>query len=118
MKRLILIAMIIGTTNLFFSCQKDTSLDSELIQTDLVTTTEKFPGTTYTGVSEPLTGVVNPGTWKYLPNGNVVVKGMIAEWYETADDPLLTGLSMWDENWRYNINNPELVFWGKVEVKR
>ena len=55
-------------------------------------------------------------TWKELPNGDVFVKGMIAEWYETADAPLLTGLSLWDENWRYNIHHPELTFWGKVEI--
>jgi len=118
MKRLNLMILIVGVAILFFGCSKTNSLAPDNSQSDQETSSWKFTGTPYSGISEPVVGGYNyPGTWDTLPNGNVKIKGMIAEWYDTADTPLLTGTSMWYENWLYNLWKPKVKIWGSAEIE-
>jgi hypothetical protein len=117
MKRTNLMFLVIGVAIIFSGCSKDNSLAPDLSQSDQGTTFLKAEKIPYTGVSDPVVGgIFEPGEWTFLPNGNVKIQGMIAEWYDTADTPLLTGTSMWYENWLYNQEDPTVKFWGTAEI--
>lgn len=78
----------------------------------------KTTWTPYSGVSDPVDGgYFYPGEWTFLPNGNVKIQGMVVEWYDTADEPLLTGTSMWYENWLFNPDDPKVKFWGTATIE-
>ena len=117
MKRLILMFLVFGVVIMFSGCSKDNTLATDLGQSDQETNSLKFPGTDYSGISEPVVGgFFDPGEWTFLPNGNVKIQGLIGEWYDTADTPLLTGTSMWYENALFNPYDPKVKFWGSVEL--
>jgi hypothetical protein len=117
MKRSNLMLLVIGIAIIFSGCSKDNSLAPDLSQSDQETNLLKAEKIPYTGISEPVVGgFFDPGKWTYLPNGNVKIQGLIAEWYDTADTPLLTGISMWYENVVYNPYDPGVKFWGSVEL--
>ena len=117
MKKTKLLIMLLGAAFVISSCSKEESLVPDSAQKDQATPAYKFNGIEYSGVSNPAPdGYFDPGTVDTLPNGNVWIKGMVAEWYDTADEPMLTGPSFWYENWKYNLYDPEVKFWGKAEV--
>lgn len=83
----------------------------------------KFSGTYYSGESDFTGVVIDEGEMIQLPNGNVKITGLITGWYEHAVDenlvplPLLSGPSTYYENATYNINEPDIHFWGSVEIE-
>ncbi|MCD4729891.1 MAG: hypothetical protein K8R74_04790 [Bacteroidales bacterium] len=117
MKRSNLMFLVIGVAIIFSGCSKDNSLAPDLSQSDQGTSCLKAEKIPHSGISQPVVGgFFDPGIWDTLPNGNIKIKGLMAEWYDTADTPLLTGTSMWYENALYNPYDPKLKFWGSVEL--
>ena len=112
-----LMFLVIGVAIIFSGCSKDNSIAPDSIQSDQGTSLLKAEKIPYSGVSNPVPGgIFDPGEWTFLPNGNVKIQGLIGEWYDTADTPLLTGTSMWYENVVYNEYDPGVKFWGSVEI--
>ncbi len=82
MKRLILMFLVFGVAIMFSGCSKDnSSLSSDLSQSDQETTSLKAAKvhTHFTGTSTP----IDPP----IPDVNA--------WYDEADDPRVTGVSIW-----------------------
>lgn len=116
MKKMYAMLLLAAVAMIFSGCSKDNSL-APASPDDQMTPEFKFPGTYFEVTSLPGDpDAFYPGEWTMLPNGNVVIKGMVAEWYDTADTWLLTGTSLYTENWKFNVNDPTVKFWGKVEL--
>ena len=120
MKKTNIILLITGIIFILFSCSKDnTSLVQNTSQSDQETISLKFSGTPYSGRSDPTGEIISFGEMVTLPNGNVKLTGLITVWTEDANDedgehlPLLSGPSTYYENATYNINDPDIHFWGR-----
>ena len=97
MKRFNLLILIIGVAVIFFGCSKNNAF----VPDDQVATSlkAKVVNTHFTGTSSPL---VPPGS---VPN----------VWYDAADDPRVTGVSIWvTEGTEVNGNTTKL--WGTSEI--
>lgn len=133
MKRLILIFFVVGTVLVFFSCSKDNATAPEmsnipelnqapeLSQAPEISQFDQLPepslnecGTYFSGTST-FQKPVEPGTTTLLPNGKTLIKGEVAEWYDDATDPRVTGVSFWTVN---KLLNPDGTgrAWGKAEI--
>ncbi len=69
----------------------------------------------FTGTSKPTGMVLDPGTMKFLPNGKILQKGQIAEWYDEATDPRVTGFSYWLVNKKLEADMTGTA-WGSAEL--
>lgn len=115
MKHLSFVLVIIGAILIFFGCQQESPVATELNQSDLGITSLAKPKTEFTGITTPV-AVPDPGTITVLPNGKTKITGMVAEWYETSTDPLVTGTSMWYENWLIEADGSSAKVWGKADI--
>jgi len=118
MKRLNLVFLVLGVSIIFFGCSKDDSLAPELGQSDQVTNSlksAKIPFTEFSGTSTPV-AVPDYGTPTVLPNGKTKITGMIAEWYDAASDPLVTGTSIWYEDWMIEADGSSAHVGGKADI--
>jgi hypothetical protein len=105
MKHLIIVMLILGTVLIFFSCQQDSVLPTELSQNDqTISALEKpeapfgFKGTEFTGectkTSDPDFEEV-PGVSHELPNGKMLLKGRTTVWHDSTSDARVTGNTYW-----------------------
>ena len=70
--------------------------------------------TTFTGTST-FVAALEPGTVTPLPNGKVLVRGVVREWYDEATDPLVTGATIWYINAKINADGSREL-WGKGDL--
>jgi hypothetical protein len=70
--------------------------------------------TTFTGISRFSSGP-EPGVIKLLPNGKILVKGKVNEWYDTASDPRVAGKTIWYINAKIERDGSRNV-WGRGEL--
>ncbi len=120
MKRSKLMLLVIGAAIIFFGCEK---MDPELPEPDqpdlgMASLKATKVKTAFTGTSIPVINPIDPGTIKILPNGKTHVMGVVAEWYDQASDPRVTGTSIWYENIIWDAEpfaSPGKV-WGKAEI--
>ena len=107
MKPLKLIIIIIGVSIIFFGCSKDNSLAPNQSQNDEVTSTYKAKKihTHFTGTCFP---TFPPPTNE---NGDE-----INEWNDVADDPRVTGVSVWVTDGAEPIDEITLKLWGTAEL--
>lgn len=75
---------------------------------------ERWRCTTFTGM-DTFVQDIDPGIVTVLPNGKTLTKGKIAEWYESASDPRVTGQSIWYIN---SLVDPDgtMKLWGKSDL--
>ena len=117
MKRLILM-FLVGVSIIFFGCSKDNSLAPGVAQNDQTIASLKAAKvkTEFTGICTPVLQLFDPGTSTVLPNGKIKVTGMVADWYDAASDPLVTGTSIWYENWLFEADGSSAKIWGKADL--
>jgi hypothetical protein len=122
MKNLNLMILLLGVAIIFSGCSKDDSLVPGTTPDEQINAVLKFSGTPYSGTTVPAGPPTSFGETKELPNGNVKIFGFTGPWYETVNDeygnplPLLSGPSVYCENVTYNKWEPEIHFWGNVEI--
>ncbi len=119
MKHSNLMLLIIGVAIIFFGCSKDDFLAPELSQNDQGTVSlksAKTPFIEFSGVTTPVLQLFDPGISTVLPNGKTKVTGMVADWYDAASDPLVTGTSIWYENWLFEADGSSAKIWGKADL--
>jgi len=121
MKRLNLMILIIGVAILFFGCSKNNSMSPDISQGDELTTSLKGHEIAFEGTSTPALAPDppdEPGTTTVLPNGKILMEGLIAEWYELSEEPMVTGKSIWYINWLWEgapfMSNGEV--WGTTDI--
>ena len=120
MRRLNLMILIVGVAILFFGCSKTNSLAPDNSQSDQETSFLKKAKIAFTGTSI-LIAPGDPGTTTVLPNGNIMIKGQTAVWYDSAyyeNNDLcweVTGITNWTVNWLITGENTAKL-WGKCEI--
>ena len=125
MKHLIYVFLVIGVVVFFFGCQKDNLTSPDLNQSDqaeapvlnksdrvLVPWTKTK--TAFTGTSN-FKQLLEPATETLLPNGKTLLSGEVAEWYDEASDPRVTGQSIWVVNKLLNEDGSGKV-WGTADI--
>ena len=137
MRHLTFVLMLIGAVLIFFGCQQEGPVapmenqnndaaisELNLNEEDIVlqlkesdetpVALERWTCTSFTGIDNFVQDI-DPGTVTVLPNGKTLTKGQIAEWYESASDPRVTGQSIWHIN---SLADPDgtMKFWGKTEI--
>ena len=91
MKRSIFIFLVIGITILFFGCSNDEPSAPELNQSDQVETClPRRMVTPFSGI-EKFVAVLEQGTMIQLPNGMILARGHVTEYYDDASDSRVTG---------------------------
>jgi hypothetical protein len=105
MKHLFILMLILGAVMVFFSCQQDSALPTELNQNDpgisaLEKPEEPFGshGTAFTGICTKITDPdfeELPGVMKELPNGKTLLKARTAVWHDATTDARTTGNTYW-----------------------
>jgi hypothetical protein len=120
MKRSKLMLLVIGAAIFFFGCEKMDPVppDFELANQENTSLKCTKVKTAFTGTSTPVINPIDPGTTKILPNGKTQVMGCVAEWYDQASDPRVTGTSIWYENFIWDAEpfaSPGKI-WGKAEI--
>jgi len=117
MKRLVLVLVLIGTTTLFFSCNKD---EPALTSPEFEQTAQEKESLSKMSVKrfsgdEKFVAMHNPGTWTPLPNGMSLGQGGVYEYYDNASDPRVTGKVMFTVNGVFD-NTFSGKFWGSGEL--
>ena len=98
MNRLALLIFIIAVGLVLFSCSMDSPVAPQSSGGDQSPAPlAKKIITHFTGTSN-FVQPISPGTTTVLPNGKTQLKGMVAEWYDSASDPRVTGQSIWTVN--------------------
>jgi hypothetical protein len=117
MKRSILMFLVIGAAVIFFGCSEDNVLTPGSDNSDQVATRLKNGNAKieFAGISTPV-AVTNPGTPTVLPNGKTKIVGMVAEWYDDADNDYVKGQSIWYENWYIDADGSKAKVWGKADI--
>ena len=113
--------LVLGLAIIFFGCTKDDPVTPDLSQSDQETTSLKAEKIPFYGTCN-FAAPGDPGTTKVLPNGNILIKGQTAVWYDSAfyeGTNLLgwevTGISNWTINWLITGENTAKVR-GKCEI--
>ena len=58
---------------------------------------------------------IDGGKTIILPNGKTQIKGQTSQWYDDANDLMVTGDSFWDVNWLIEEDGNAKI-WGKAEI--
>jgi hypothetical protein len=127
MRRLIVMLLVIGINLIFFSCSGENPTEPEISQAPEISQvpemsqmdqlTDPLPTecvTYFSGTSYPV-APINPGTTTVLPNGKTLLKGQVAEWYDNATDPRVTGQSIWTVNKLLDPDGTGIA-WGNAEL--
>ncbi len=114
MKKLILIFLFFGIAMFYIGCSDTNPSAPALSQDDQVMTTLAKAKTTFTGQCTHLEDG-NSGTQMPLPNGKVLSEGETAYWYDSANEPLVSGVSKWYINRIINVDGSQKI-WGKAEI--
>jgi len=115
MKRLIFVFLFIGTVLLYWGCAENNPMAPTSNQNDReVSSFEKLNKTLFTGTCK-FVKPIDPGTTTVLPNGQTLIEGMRAEWYDKASDPRVTGRSIWLGNQLIDRDGT-VKYWGKAEI--
>ena len=114
MKRLILMFLVFGVAYFFSSCSKDNTA-TDFGQNDQLTNSLKVTNLKFAGESNPV-ATLDPGTTTVLPNGNILIEGLVAEWYDQADTWQVTGQSIWYESWEIFKNGKKIKIWGTADI--
>jgi len=114
MKRLILMFLVFGVAYFFSSCSKDNTA-TDFGQNDQLTNSLKVTNLKFAGESNPV-AILDPGTTTVLPNGNILIEGLVAEWYDQADTWQVTGQSIWYESWEIFKNGKKIKIWGTADI--
>ena len=80
------------------------------------TTSLKAHEIAFEGTSTPFGLPIDPGTFTLLPNGKFLIEGNIAEWYESADESMVTGQSIWYVNWLIESDWSGAEVWGTTDI--
>lgn len=112
MKHLNFMVLAMGLAFLFFSCSKNNPVTPD----DQVTTSFKSHETTFTGTSTPTGNIIYPGDVYPLANGKLLIMGNTAEWYESADETMVTGQSIWYVNWLIEPDWSGAEVWGTTDI--
>ena len=120
MKRSNLLILFIGVAIIFFGCTKDDAVAPDRSQNNQETSL-KASKILFAGTSN-MVAPGDEGTTTILPNGNIMIKGQTAVWYDAAfldegggDCWEVTGISNWTVNWLITGENTAKV-WGKCEI--
>jgi hypothetical protein len=125
MKHLFIVMLILGTVMVFFSCQQESALPTELNQNDpgisaLEKPEEPFGshGTGFTGectkTSDPDFEEL-PGVVKELPNGKMLLKGRTTVWHDATTDPRVSGNTYWYIDQKFEEDGT-FKYRGKAEL--
>ena len=114
MKRIILMFLVFGIAYFFSACSKDNPV-TDLGQNNQLTNSLKVTNLNFTGESNYV-NTLDPGTTTVLPNGNILVEGVVAEWYDQADIWQVTGQSIWYETWEIYKNGKKIKIWGTADI--
>lgn len=114
MKKSMFFILMVGVAIVFWGCSENNSTAPELSQSDQVATTLTKVKTAFTGASY-FTTSLDAGTAKPLPNGKVLVQGVVREWYDNATDPRVAGQTIWYINAKINTDGSREM-WGKGEL--
>jgi len=115
MTRLIFSFFVIGTLMVFFGCSSDNVLDTERSEDNQVSTSlAKRVKAKFTGTCN-FVAPIAPGTTTVLPNGKTLIEGMVAEWYDEASDPRVTGKTIWYANQLLDEDGNGR-YWGTTEL--
>lgn len=110
MKRLNFMFMAIAI--IFFSCSKETTLTPD----EQAASSLKSHEISFEGISTPTPNVIYPGDVYPLANGKLLILGNTAEWYESSDEPLVTGQSIWYVNWLIAADWSGAEVWGTTDL--
>ena len=119
MKSSILMFLVLGVALIFSGCSKMDPMDIELSQNDELNGSLKSSETC--NVKTEFSGIcafvapLEEGTVKVQPNGNVLMKGISSEWYDSGSDPRVTGQSFWYVTQRVEADGMTKL-WGKAEL--
>jgi len=112
--------LVMGAAIIFFGCEKEANPapGADLADQENTSLKAAIVKTAFTGTSTPVINPIDPGITKILPNGKTKVIGIVAEWYDQASDPRVTGTSIWYENciWDAEPFTSPGKFWGKAEI--
>ena len=118
MKRSILMLLVMSAALISFGCEKidpQTESVNDLETASLKAAKVKVE---FTGTCDPTGPNIDEGVTQLLPNGKTKQTGIIAKWYDTASDPLLSGYTLWYENitWDGEPFASNGKMWGKTEL--
>ncbi len=113
MKNLLII--LLGATLIFFGCSKDNFVNPGPDQNDQSTLKKAHVRTTFTGTSNWVVDS-NKGTVTIRPNGNMLIEGIVSEWYDETDAWQTTGQSIWYEDWEFFEKAKKIKIGGKAEL--
>lgn len=115
MRRLSMMFLVIGTIIIFFGCSGDYLTGPEVDQIEQEPESlAKLMKTHFTGTCNFVKDI-DPGTTTVLPNGQTLIEGMKAEWYDEATDPRVTGRTIWTVNQLVNKDGTSKM-WGTAEL--
>ncbi len=117
MKRLFFILFVMAATMIFFSCSENNPTSPDLTQDNPVTLAKAKINFIATAIIDCNPPFISMGTTKVLPNGKKHIRGVEVKYNMVADDePLLTGVLLWNTNKNIEADGIKAKLWGKMEL--
>ncbi len=99
MKHLILGFLILGIVIIYFGCTENIPSGPEINPGSQITASlEKKIHSYFNGTSTTLLPFLDPGKTIVLPNGKVMIRGLVVETDDEMDDPRVDGIVTWVVN--------------------
>ena len=116
MKRLNLLLLVFGAAIIFFGCEKMDPIVPDAIDDQEITSLKSAIIKTPFNGNCTFLAELDPGTDTPLPNGMTLRTGIVSQWKDNSDDPLVAGVSTWTMNWMIEKDGISARMWGTAEI--